>query len=305
MCAPAGAFELLVEVAGDEGAATVVGPYVTRAVDYTESPGVGGSMQADYRDHHMVSVVQSVQGRTVTSRGVLADSIDLRPTAQFTQPSIDIPWSMTVNATSTIPAADLAGLYIGVLRLRLLTPGGSLDHSVALAEVFDGTLATDGQYSVSGVLSLPPVETILSPYQIFASELGPTLEGSLTVDSYVAFSLPDGLDIDIVGCTFLEYQSQLDGDGDGLNDAIDNCRDFANPLQIDSNGDGIGNRCDGDFNDDGQANAIDLGLMRLAFFGDDPVIDMDSNGVVNASDLALFKRGYLFPPGLSCVAPGG
>ena len=210
---------------------------------------------------------------------------------------------MVVRATSTVPREQLFAQDIGVYRWRLLSPIGSVDQSISLTEVFDGTLTTDGQYAIEGVLSLPVQQTVLSPYQIFASELGDSLQGNLVVDAYTEWSLPEGLEIDVVGCSFLDVQSQRDSDADGLNDAVDNCRTYANPAQIDANGDGIGNRCDGDFNDDGSVNMLDLGLLRKAFFSADPVVDMDSNGVVSFTDLGLFKRGYLSPPGLSCVAP--
>ncbi|MFK8017629.1 MAG: thrombospondin type 3 repeat-containing protein [Gammaproteobacteria bacterium] len=299
---PANAFELLVEVTADQDGSTVVGPYVARAVSYADG-SVGGNIRADYRDRHMVSSLQSVIGRTATARSVLADSIDIRPTDAFVGETIDISWRMVVRATSSVPREMLLKQDIGVFRWRLITPIGSDDQSIALTEVFDGTLATDGQYAIDGVLSLPVEATILNPYQIFASELGPTLQGNLVVDAYTEIELPDGLDIDVVGCTFLDLQSLRDTDEDGINDAADNCRTYANPLQVDANLDGIGNLCDGDFNDDGAVNMMDLGLMRNAFFSADPMIDMDSNGVVSVSDLALFKRGYLSPPGLSCVAP--
>ncbi|MEL6215936.1 MAG: thrombospondin type 3 repeat-containing protein, partial [Pseudomonadota bacterium] len=58
----------------------------------------------------------------------------------------------------------------------------------------------------------------------------------------------------------------VDIDGDAVPDNIDNCTAVANPDQRDSDGDGIGNRCDVDFNNDCAVNAIDLGILRLAFF---------------------------------------
>ena len=301
---PAHAFELLVEVASEQDATTIVGPYVARSVSFDDG-AVGGTIRADYRDRHIVSSLQSIQGRVVTARSVMADSFDLRPTEQFAASTIDIPWRMVVRATSTVPTAQLVAQDIGVFRWRLLTPVASVDESIALREVFDGTLATDGQYAIEGVFSLPVGPVTVSPYQIFFSELGPELQGNLVVDAYTELSLPDGLDIDVVGCTFLETQSLRDTDGDGLNDAVDNCRTIVNPRQVDANADGIGNRCDGDFDDDGSVNMVDLGLLRVAFFSADPVVDMDSDGVVSFGDLAMFRRGYLRPPGLSCVAPGG
>ncbi len=297
------AFELLVEVSGDEGVNTVVGPYVYRSIQYSETGGVDGTIRADYRDGHIVSQINSTPGRTATARGVLADEIHIRLTDAFVQTTIDIPWRMVVRATSNVPRVDLNAVDSGAFRWRLLSPNGSVDERIALRDVFDGTLATDGQYAREGVLSLPAQDTVISPYEIFVSELGPTLSGNLVVDAYVVYSLPDKLEIDVLGCSFLDQQSLLDSDGDALNDAVDNCKGMSNPDQIDADGDGIGNRCDGDFNNDGTVNTLDMGLLRTAFFSDDAVVDMDSSGVVNVSDLGLFKVGYLRPPGLSCVPP--
>jgi hypothetical protein len=44
--------------------------------------------------------------------------------------------------------------------------------------------------------------------------------------------------------------SYLDGDGDGVIDALDNCLSAANPDQADFDGDGLGNACDPDDDND-------------------------------------------------------
>ena len=44
--------------------------------------------------------------------------------------------------------------------------------------------------------------------------------------------------------TLIKYfQGELDSDGDGISDALDNCPTVANPDQLDSNGDGFGDAC--------------------------------------------------------------
>lgn len=88
-----------------------------------------------------------------------------------------------------------------------------------------------------------------------------------------------------------------DSDGDGVADASDNCTLVANPAQRDTDGDGFGNFCDGDYNNDGIVNAVDLGILRAGFFGSDPDLDMNGDGVVNAADLGWLRVGFFQPPG--------
>lgn len=62
--------------------------------------------------------------------------------------------------------------------------------------------------------------------------------------------------------------AQVDTDGDGVVDAIDNCPNLMNADQRDTNGDGFGNRCDPDLNNDNIVNVIDLGILRSFFFNE-------------------------------------
>jgi hypothetical protein len=52
--------------------------------------------------------------------------------------------------------------------------------------------------------------------------------------------VPDGID----NCVMVKNSDQLDSDGDHLGDACDNCPQAANPTQADEDGDGLGNACD-------------------------------------------------------------
>lgn len=96
-----------------------------------------------------------------------------------------------------------------------------------------------------------------------------------------------------------------DSDEDGVPDDFDNCIFVFNPDQRDTNGDCFGNICDADLNNDGivnreaigVVNAIDLGLLRLYFFGDFPDADFNGDGYINAVDLAIFKGLFFSPPG--------
>jgi hypothetical protein len=101
-----------------------------------------------------------------------------------------------------------------------------------------------------------------------------------------------------------------DADGDGVLDADDNCinvpngptiPDFGGNVQLDTDLDGFGNVCDGDLDDNGIVNLVDLGLLSGVFFTDDPNADLNGDGVVNFLDLGTFAAGGLFvAPGPSC-----
>jgi hypothetical protein len=56
------------------------------------------------------------------------------------------------------------------------------------------------------------------------------------------------------------FHSAPDSDGDTLKDFLDNCIEAANADQLDTDGDSYGNLCDGDLNDDGSTNTLDLNL---------------------------------------------
>jgi hypothetical protein len=106
-----------------------------------------------------------------------------------------------------------------------------------------------------------------------------------------------------------------DSDSDGIVDLEDNCIDAPNgPLisdaasnsQVDTDGDGYGNMCDGDLNNDGNTNTLDLNLYKLAHRtspGDTNYnVDADFNGdvVINTLDLNIYKGLHRKPPGPSC-----
>jgi hypothetical protein len=94
-------------------------------------------------------------------------------------------------------------------------------------------------------------------------------------------------------------------DGDGVEDFFDNCYLDNNPEQKDFDHDGCGNLCDYDADNNGIANAIDLGNFRTSYLKSqgDPAyngnFDTDCNGVVNAVDLGNFRANYLQPTGPS------
>ena len=91
----------------------------------------------------------------------------------------------------------------------------------------------------------------------------------------------------------------VDTDGDGIPDNLDNCIDVANADQRDTDGDGYGNMCDGDLNNDGVVDSVDLGLLKQVFMTNNANADFNGDGIVNSLDLGLFKKMYNKPPGPS------
>jgi len=101
-----------------------------------------------------------------------------------------------------------------------------------------------------------------------------------------------------------------DVDDDGIMDNQDNCINFPNGpamldagghSQWDTDGDGYGNGCDGDLNQTGGVNAVDLGIFRSRYMTTDADADLDGSGGVNAVDLGIFRSLYAKVPGPSCI----
>lgn len=107
----------------------------------------------------------------------------------------------------------------------------------------------------------------------------------------------------------LTFNNLPDVDTDGVTDGTDNCTMVQNAAQTDSDGDGYGNLCDGDFNEDGATNTLDLNILKSAYRtaagapGYAAAVDLNGDGVINTLDLNIFKGLYGKPPGPSCCAP--
>ncbi len=156
------------------------------------------------------------------------------------------------------------------------------------------------------------VEDIPPSYPDFAANLNVTGEQHTTS---LEQSLPLGLTVSdstqLVATAIGFVQRELvreplplvDADGDNVDDDVDNCTAVANPDQRDTNGDGFGNLCDADLNDDFIVNALDLGILKLAFFGADADADLNGDGIVNVVDLGIFKLAFFAPPGPSGLVP--
>jgi len=110
----------------------------------------------------------------------------------------------------------------------------------------------------------------------------------------------------LLSCAF-EARAQ-DWDGDGVPDTIDNCSDDVNSRQIDADLDGYGNRCDGDFDQDGDTDQADLDFYSFNCSGGTapPVCDLDENGITgSAADFMIFGALFGAPPGPSGLACAG
>ena len=98
-----------------------------------------------------------------------------------------------------------------------------------------------------------------------------------------------------------------DGDGDGIQDDMDNCSAEANAGQYDSNQDGYGNICDTDFNNDGVTGGPDFGILVANFGSSEAVdgedfnadVDPTEDGVVGGPDFGLLVGDFGSGPGPS------
>ena len=127
----------------------------------------------------------------------------------------------------------------------------------------------------------------------------------------------DGIINSLDNCPDVANPTQTDTDGDGIGDACDNCPDVANPLQKDSNDDGVGDLCsgccigirgnvNGDPND--LCNVVDLTYYVTYLFNSgapppcDEEADVNADGNRNVVDLTYIVK-YLFnsgPPPHNC-----
>lgn len=108
--------------------------------------------------------------------------------------------------------------------------------------------------------------------------------------------------------------SVTDTDSDLVPDGFDNCSTLANgpgeaSNQVDTDQDGFGNRCDPDFDQDGQVLTSDfsgfLSVFPGAATGADEIYDLDGDQQALTSDfsifLGFFPGGTPGPSGLGCA----
>jgi hypothetical protein len=101
--------------------------------------------------------------------------------------------------------------------------------------------------------------------------------------------------------------TDIDSDGDGWTDLVDNCTFVPNPTQCDSNGDGFGNKCDSDYNNDGAIAIVpDFSTFLAAFSVYDADADSNCDGAIGivpdfADFLLQFTTGAPGPSGMYCA----
>jgi hypothetical protein len=98
-----------------------------------------------------------------------------------------------------------------------------------------------------------------------------------------------------------------DSDGDGTPDVADNCLNVTN-TQVDPDLDGYGNRCDADFDQDGDTDQDDVDYYSLNCMSDPrpPVCDLDENGLgFDLGEFGILVGIFGTPPGPSGLACAG
>jgi hypothetical protein len=207
--------------------------------------------------------------------------------------------------------SNSAGAYEVVMAYDNLI-SARVNHGIT-AGVEDGSGLEGTQYSYNDMtkfsndlivcydLRAPAVEPSVLSYQVSVDYgvAGGMKVSTLTNSVDLPGSEPVTAEVGVL------VDAPADGDADGVADGVDNCTAAANPDQRDSDLDGFGNRCDGDFTQDGVVNWLDLGYMRVHFFTSDPHADLDGDGEVNYGDLAIIKAQMYAPPGPSALAGGG
>ena len=149
---------------------------------------------------------------------------------------------------------------------------------------------------------------------------------ALNVDSIIGIMQDGDLDIAIQDDTGIDYMKltvdvccdlpDLDTDGDGILDEVDNCVEVPNRDQADSDGDGIGDACEavdprfvrGDVTQDGGVDIADaVRLLQFLFMGaEEPsckaAADADNSGALQLTD-AVALLNHLFLGGATPAAP--
>jgi len=158
------------------------------------------------------------------------------------------------------------------------------------------------------------------PIEIVALDLQDV--SPVEVAGFAQFQIPPQLGIDyesvVLNVDVRGFSHGVsDSDLDGLPDSDDNCAvtqngpsvpDVGGNVQRDTDGDNIGNACDADIApalNDCVVNALDLGILKMAFFSNpasthwNPDADFNGDDQVNVLDLGFMKSQFFGTPGPS------
>ena len=207
-----------------------------------------------------------------------------------------------VVVNECVPDIDPASLVFGSIELgNTLTLVATVTNNGTLECAVEATVSGSDEFSLASgtMFTVAPGDSVDVSVDYAPVDLGDD-SGKLTL------AFPDrSIDVPLSGSGI----ETADTDGDGVPDSSDNCTSVSNPSQLDTDGDGYGNLCDGDLNNDGSTDTLDLNLYKLAHrsaVGDanyDIDADFNGDGVINTLDLNIYKGLHRLPPGPSCCAP--
>lgn len=189
------------------------------------------------------------------------------------QAAIDLTYWTPTAATGACNAVPLSGSLGNPLN-RLIAPGDPA-HSVLSLRM-----------KRRDALGMPPLGTAIPDYTMIP-----------VVDAWLSDP------------TICDAASSADFDADGVPDRVDNCTTVFNPDQADTDRDGYGNRCDGDFNNDGITDATDGALLTSKLrtqrngAGYQARLDINNDMVIDTWDVTLFNGLVGRAPGPSAVHP--
>jgi len=198
--------------------------------------------------------------------------------------------TVAVSAVNDAPVADA-----GFDRTVVLGSTVSLDGSASGDKEGDA-LTYSWSFAARPPASSAALDTSDPVHPTFVADAAGAYGVQLIVNDGLLDSLPATVTV----------TADLDSDADGIPQRLDNCTAAANADQRDTDGDGYGNLCDGDLNNDGSTNTLDLQLykgMHNTRLGDpayDPDADFDGDSFIDASDLNIYKGLHRRPPGPSC-----
>jgi hypothetical protein len=230
-----------------------------------------------------------------------------RPTYRSKMESLDVPFEQ-INEEQLVKRT-----YNWVSPIDASSPAESIVVMTgSSSQVFQITVPTPSTHSLTPVWTLNGVivGTGLT-YTLNGGAVGPglhTLEVTVTDPTGKVRNDPAKVLVEMRSWT-VSVTIAADTDRDGIPDFSDNCTLVPNPDQRDTNGDGYGNLCDGDLNNDGATNTLDLNIYKAVHrskLGDpnyNPDADFNGDGAINTIDLNIYKGLHRKPPGPSGLAP--